>query len=510
VPDVSRLRDLWGNLELRGQVTLVVSLLAVLATAFFLFQFAAKPSYATLASGIDPAESADFTGALESAGIPYRLTNGGTGVSVPERELSEARVAISKQGLPRGGHVGFELFDKKSLGATDFQQKVDYQRALEGEIARTVEQIDGVQSAEVQLVLPEETLFADEGAKASAAVLLASAQLEPATIRGIAHLVSSSVKGLQAPSVTITDSTGQLLWPDADSATGGLSASAKLRAEQLYASQLSGQLNTLLASTLGPGKAQARVHANLSLDQTSRERVIYGKKGVELQSQTEEETLGSKGTTGSAPAGVSSNVPTYSGTTSAGGGKSDYLHKTESTTYGVDKTIERTTVAPGAVKKLDVAVMIDESVPTGQVDGITSALSAAAGIDEKRGDTLSVSTVKFAQPVDTVTGGGEPVVPFGIPRGFLKNGLIALGVLVFLIVVRRGLRRREREGIAPEPTWLREFQSAVPLAQLESAPTPRPNDAMIEERTALRTELEQIARNEPETVAAQVKQWLKD
>jgi flagellar M-ring protein FliF len=511
MPDLSRFRDIWGSLELRGQVTLVVSLLAVLGTAFFLYQFAAQPSYATLASGLDPAESAEFTSALEGAGIGYRLTGGGTGVSVDEGKLSEARVAISKQGLPRGGHVGFELFDKKSLGATDFQQKVDYQRALEGEIARTVEQIDGVQSAEVQLVLPEDTLFADEGAKASAAVLLSSAQLEPATVRGIAHLVSSSVKGLQAPSVTITDSTGQLLWPDADSAAGGLSASAKLRAEQLYAGQLTGQLNALLASTLGPGKAQARVHADLSLDQTSRERVIYGKKGIELQSQTEEETLGSKGATGSAPAGVSSNVPTYSGATTAGGGKSDYQHKTASKTYGVDKTIERTTVAPGAIKKLDVAVMVDESIPTGQVGALTSAISAAAGIDEKRGDTLSVSTVKFAQPVDPIAGGGgAPIVPFGIPRGLLKNMLIGLGMLVFLVVVRNGLRRREREGVAPEPTWLREFQSAVPLAQLESVPLPRPNDAMLEERTALRTELEHIARTEPETVAAQVKQWLKD
>ncbi len=513
MPDLSRLRDIWGSLELRGQVTLVVSLLAVLGTAVFLFRFAAQPSYATLASGLDPAESADFTQALEGAGISYRLSGGGTGVTVPERELSSARVAIAKSGVVRGGHVGFELFDKKSLGATDFQQKVDYQRALEGEIARTVEQIDGVQSAEVQLVLPEETLFADEGAKASSAVLLSGAQIDPATVRGIAHLVSSSVKGLQADNVTITDSSGQLLWPDADSANGGLSASSKLRAEQLYAGQLSGQLNALLASTLGPGKAQARVHAELSFDQTSIDRVTYGRKGIPLQSETDEETLGSKGSSSNPPAGVSSNVPTYGGNTVDSGGKSDYLHKTESKTYGVNKTIERTTVAPGAVKKLDVAVIVDESVPTGQVSALTSSLAAAAGINEKRGDKLSVSTVKFAQPVDAVggSGGGEPLVPFGVPRGLGKDVLIALGVIVFLLVVRRGLKRREAEGIAPEPTWLREIQSTVPLAELEASPPTRAQlDNIAEERSALRNELEQIARKEPEQVAIQVKQWLKE
>src|SRR5439155_6624807 len=279
MPDLSRLRDIWRGLELPGQVTLVASIVAVLVTAGFLFRFAAKPSYTTLLSGIDPAQSADITSALQGAGIPYHLGSGGTEISVAEGEVASARVALAKQGLPRGSHVGYEIFDKKSLGATDFQQKVDFQRALEGEVARTIEQIDGVRNADVQLVLPDDSLFADNGAKASAAVLLTASDLDAATIRGISHLVASSVKGLDASQVTITDSTGMLLWPTADGESGdGLSSSSRLHAEQLYASGVASDINALLTSTLGPGKAVARVHASLVLDQTSIDKVTYGKK----------------------------------------------------------------------------------------------------------------------------------------------------------------------------------------------------------------------------------------
>jgi flagellar M-ring protein FliF len=319
VPDASRLQDLWRGLELKGQVTIVGAAVAVIAAAFFLYGFAGKPSYTTLASGLQPSDSGDVTQALESAGIGYRLGNGGTSVSVPENDVAAARVALAKHGLPRGSHVGFELFDKKSLGVTDFQQKVDYQRALEGEIARTVEQIDGVHGAQVQLVLPDDSLFADQGPKASAAVLLTTAGLDASSVRAIAHLVASSVKGLDAAQVTITDSGGQLLWPTSDSGTTPSSAS-RLQAEQLYAGQVAGQVNALLTSTLGANKAESRVHATLAMDQTTLEKVTYGKKGIPLQQQTDTETLGGRGgsTAAGAGAGTTANTATYGGAGTTG------------------------------------------------------------------------------------------------------------------------------------------------------------------------------------------------
>jgi len=517
VPDASRVQDFWRGLELKGQVTIAASTVAVIAAAFFLYGFAGKPSYTTLASGLQPSDSGDVTQALESAGIGYRLGGGGTSVSVPESDVAAARVALAKQGLPRGSHVGFELFDKKSLGVTDFQQKVDYQRALEGEIARTVEQIDGVRGAQVQLVLPDDSLFADQGPKASAAVLLTTSGLDGSSVRAIAHLVASSVKGLDAAQVTITDSGGQLMWPTSDSGTTPSSAS-RLQAEQLYAGQLAGQVNALLTATLGANKAESRVHASLAMDQTTLEKVTYGKKGIPLQQQTDTETLGGQGTaaggTGGTGAGTTANTATYGGTgTAAAGanGSSNYNHKTDSTVYGVDKTIERTTVAPGAVQKLDVALLVDTSVAPQQVESLKQAVGAMAGIDTKRGDTLSVSRLTFAPVKASKPASAGPLGAVGSPFGLAKKVLLAIAALVFLMMMRKGLKRREDEGVVPEPTWLREIEASVPLAELEAAPTARiAIDPEAARRSTMKSELEEIARSQPQQVATQVTQWMKE
>jgi flagellar M-ring protein FliF len=513
MPDASRLQDIWRGLELKGQVTIVASAVAVIAAAFFLYGFAGKPSYTTLASGLQPSDSGDVTQALESAGIGYRLGGGGTSVSVPESDVAAARVALAKQGLPRGSHVGFELFDKKSLGVTDFQQKVDYQRALEGEIARTVEQIDGVRGAQVQLVLPDDSLFADQGPKASAAVLLTTAGLDASSVRAIAHLVASSVKGLDAAQVTITDSGGQLLWPTSDSGTTPSSAS-RLQAEQLYAGQLASQVNGLLTATLGANKAESRVHASLAMDQTTLEKVTYGKKGIPLQQQSDTETLGGKGGTaaGGAGAGTTANTATYGGTgTAAAAGSSNYNHTTDSTVYGVDKTIERTTVAPGAVQKLDVALLVDTSVAPQQVDSLKQAVGAMVGIDPKRGDTLSVSRLTFAPVKASKPATAGPLGAVGSPIALAKKVGLAIAALVFLMMMRKGLKRREEEGVVPEPTWLREIEASVPLAELEAAPTARIQiDPEAARRGSMKNELEEIARSQPQQVATQVTQWMKE
>ncbi len=505
--DLSRVRDLWRDLGAKGQLTIVASGVLVLVTVFLAYRFSGGPSYATVASGLEPSQASRAAKALEEAGIPYRIGAGGSSLSVKEADLSRARLALAEKSALPGSHVGFELFDKKSLAVTDFQQRVNYQRALEGEIARTIEQIDGVSGAEVQLVLPDDSVFLDEQAKASAAVLVAASRLDSSTVRGIAQLVSSSVKGLAPSRVTITDSAGNLLWPSADTGAGP-GALAKLEAEQAYANQLSSQVNALLASTLGPGKAQARVHAELSMDATEIAKVTYAGKGIPLQSQTETETLGSKGQAAAPPSGVSGNVPSYAGL-SASGGQSSYDRKTETTTYGVGKTVERITVAPGAVKRLDVALLVDRSVPQAQVTSLRSAVASMAGIDRARGDTLSVSRVDFAAPPPPPKSGG-PLTMVSRFLGPAKAAVMVIGALAFLALVVLGLRRREREQVAAEPTWLREIEASWPLRELE-APTMRLEvDADTQRRAALRGELEEVARSQPEQVALQVSQWMRE
>lgn len=508
----SRLRELWRGLEPRGQLTIVGSGLLVVVTLFLLYTYASKPGFTPVGTGLDPSKTAQMTKALESAGIAYRIGSGGTEVDVPDGSQSAARVALASKGLLGGSQVGLEIFDKQGIGATDFQQKIDYQRGLEGEVARAVEQVDGVTSADVQLVLPDDTLFADSAQKASAAVLLTTATaLDPSAISGIAHLVASAVKGLAVGDVTITDQSGTLLWPTADS-TGGTSATATLRADQLYAAQLSASIDSLLASTVGAGKAEARVHADLNTDQTTIDKVQYSKKGTPLADQTQQETLQSKGTGAAVPAGTSANtsgVPTYAGTGS--GGSSNYKSQSSSTTYGVDKTVSHTTVAPGTVRRLDVALLVDTSVPQAQVTALQKSVASLAGIDTKRGDTLAVSRIAFAKPPSATTTKAGPLAMLGNVAGLAKLVLAVVAAIVFLLLMRRGLKRREREGIAPEPTWLREIARAVPVGELEAGlGVRRALGPGVQRSAGLKAEAEEIAINQPEQIAAQVGQWLKE
>src|SRR3954451_17687847 len=242
---VARAAELWRSLELRAQIALAVSAIAVLGTGYFLFSLASKASYTVVASGLSATDGGDVANSLEGAGIAYRLSDGGATVSVSSSDATKARVKLAQDNLPSGGKEGFELFDKSSLGATDFEQKVKYQRAMEGEIGRTIESVDGVRSATVQLVLPKQSLFLDDGTKATAAVLLQSGgSLDAAAVAGIARLVSSSVEGLKTDDVTITDETGALLWPS--STSGGGTSASRLQAEQQYSNAVSAQIDSML------------------------------------------------------------------------------------------------------------------------------------------------------------------------------------------------------------------------------------------------------------------------
>ncbi len=421
-----------------------------------------------------------MTQALSAAGVAFHIVNGGTGIDVQDSQASEARIALASKGLTNGGQVGFEIFNKVSMGATDFQQKINYQRALEGEIDRAIQQINGISSADVQLVLPTDTLFVDQGSKASAAVMLtAGGQLDPSTVSGIAHLVAASVKGLDTANVTVTDQTGSLLWPNAN-ATGGVSASTKLGADQLYSSELAATINSMLIATLGPGKAQARVHADLNVDQTTIDKTSYAKAGTPLQTQLQQEKLKSTGGAPALPAGASTNT---SATYPAGGStssSSNYTNKSDNTVFGVDKTVQKTTVAPGTVNRLDVALLVDSSVPAATVSSLQKSVASMAGIMKN-------------------------------PLGAAKYVLLGLASLLFLFFMRRSLKRRENEGVAPEPTWLREIERSVAVAELEAAPPVRGAlDPAQARRAALKAEAEEIAKKQPEQIAVQVSEWLKD
>ncbi|HET6170995.1 MAG TPA: flagellar basal-body MS-ring/collar protein FliF [Gaiellales bacterium] len=510
--NLTSLRETWNGIETRSQLTLVASLLGALGMLFLLYTFATRPSYSTLASNLAPAETAKAENALGAAGIAYKTGNGGTQISVVSGKEAAARVALAQKGVLNGSHVGFELFDKTSLGATDFQQTVNYQRALEGEIASTIEQIQGVSSATVQLVLPDATIFADEQSKATAGVLVdGGSNLDEATIRGIAHLTAASVKNLDAQDVTITDETGALLWPTS-SGGSGLTAQGKLQADALYAAQLTSQINGLLTATLGPGKATARVHADLNADQTTIDKTTYAKKGVPLTQQTGVESLKSKGGAAAVPAGTSTNTtPSYAATAS-GNGQSQYSHKTGSTTFGVDKTVQRSIVAPGTINQLDLALVVDKSVPAAQVASLRKSVASMAGITPSRGDTFAVSRVAFAKPPAAATTPSPISGLMSDPMSLARPGLIGLASLVFLFLMRRTIKRREGDASVAEPTWLREIESGTrTVAELESAGDRAVLPARVRaQQSTIRDQVDEIVREQPKAVANQVAAWMKE
>jgi flagellar M-ring protein FliF len=289
-----------------------------------------------------------------------------------------------------------------------------------------------------------------------------------------------------------------------------MAATQKQAAEARYAQSMESNLNAMLVKTLGPGKAQVQVNADLNADQTTLKKLTYGKKGVVISSKKDDETLKGGGTAGGGgAAGTASNtVPSYAG--AGGGSGSNYKHKSEELVNGVDKQVAETQVAPGAVNKLNVGVLVDASVPPKSVAAIRQAVASTAGITPGRGDKLSVSQVAFAKPPVAAK---KPATAAAL--GFAKYIAAGLGLLAFLFFVTRHLRKREDQALIGQPVWLREIESPTSLAELErgldgyddTMALPR---ARRPEANPVRAELEELVDREPERVAHQVRAWMNE
>jgi flagellar M-ring protein FliF len=476
-------------------------------------QMASKQSYSTLEAGIDPAQSGKITSTLSAQGITAQLQNGGTAIAVPSGQVAKARVALATAGLLGSQQPGFSLMDKQQLGQSNFQQQVTYERALEGQLDSTIEQINGVSTAQVNLVLPnaQDQLFSDQSQPSTASVLLggSAGTLSSSSVRGIAQLVASSVPGLQSSKVTITGSDGSLLWPASNSdgsSDGGLLS--KDAAGMRYDSEMEAEVNAMLAQTVGANKASVVVNANVNADQATQDQLTYAKKGVPLTQQTGNEQLkGAGAASAGGTAGTSSNIPAYTTGGSSGGSGSNYNNRTANTTYGVSKTVTHSIIAPGAINQQSVSVMVDKTVPASEIPAIKQAVTNAVGIQAKRGDTLSVSQLAFA-PTKASPAAASAT---GSMMTYAKYGAIGLGSLLFLVFAGRTLRRREREGLAGQPTWLRELESPRTLASLQRAQVPEQEITQLQPAVSVaRRQVEELVQRDPERVAAQVRAWMAE
>ncbi len=463
-------KQLATRLTPRGWIILGAGAVAGILFIYLFVHMVSKPSYSTLATGLEPAQTGKMTAALDQQGIGYELQNNGTALAVQSNETAQARVALAGAGLLGNAQPGFKLFEKSSLGESQFQQQVTYQRALQGQLEQTIDNIQGVSGAQVELVMPnpQNQLFGESQNASSAAVLLSgTSSLSSTSVRGIAQLVASSVPGLRLQKVTITDGTGQLLWPSQNGEAGG-GAGGKQAAEERYDDGMEASLDEMLAQTLGPGKAVVQVYANLNTNQTTQESLTYGKAGVPLQQSKNLETLTGSG--GGAGATGTANIPAYAQTGASG--KSNYKHEVTGSSLGVDKTVTHSTVAPGEVESEHVSVLLDHSVPAASVGAIKEAVTNAAGLQPKRGDTISIGQMAFAKSTTPAAAEGAS----GGMLGYAKYALIGIASALFLFFTTRALRRREQEGIDNDPPWLRELELPVRLSELEREIPPRPAD----------------------------------
>ena len=487
---------------------------AAVAGILFIYLFVhmvSAPSYSTLLSGLDPSQTEKMTSTLSAHGVSYQLQNNGTALAVQSNQTAEARVALAGAGLLGNSQPDFKLFEKTSLGESNFQQQVTYQRALQGQLAETIDSVQGVSGAQVELVLPssQNQIFGESQGASSAAVLLSgTSSLDPGSVRGIAQLVASSVPGLQLDKVTITGASGELLWPAASGTAGGSETTVQ-EAERHYDQNMAASLDAMLAQTLGPGKAQALVYANMNVNQTTQESLTYAKAGVPLQQSKDIETLAGNGA-GTAAANVAG---------AATNGKSNYKHETTSSSLGVSKTVTHSTIAPGTVESQHVSVLLDHSVPASALPAIKEAVTNAAGIQAKRGDTISIGQVAFAKPAAEAAAASS-----GSMLAYAKYVLLAIGAIIFLFFTTRSLRKRESEAIE-EPVWLRELEAPMRLSELERETAVRPAPVMAGVGAAngngngngngslasgdpLRRQVEELAESDPEVVAQQLRQRL--
>jgi flagellar M-ring protein FliF len=448
----------------------VTAVIALLGAALYGALGADNVSMAPMFTRLDPMDAQSLVEELESRNVPYRLSADGTAVSVPKEQVARLRMEMASAGLPRGGGVGFELFDQSNLMMTDFAQRVNYRRALQGELARTVAQLPEVHTARVHLALPDNSLFTRDRSEASASVYLKLAPgrvLSAKQAQGIVHLVSSSVEGLPPGRVAVLDGNGRLLGPAPDS--DGLGATSRaLGIAQEYERRMEKRIVDLLEPLAGPGRVVARVSADLDLSRVEETEEQYDPDNSTLRTErTLEETTSQQRREAGGIAGTPGNLPAQPSAPGINGGtRSNSERTTTEADYAIPRTVRRVQRPMGQVQRLSIAVVVDTSEPAtdgaeveGQVqeaedadvapptvnlpsqEALSKVIEKAVGFDPERGDELEVMFASFTHPEEVGVGDmatATASVPAWIPiTGLLVASALLVGLMVFLAERKR-------------------------------------------------------------------------
>ena len=432
---------------------------ALVAFFTFIVTRLASPGMTLLYSGLDPADSGQIVQRMDTQGVPYELRGDGSQIYVPADQVAKLRLALASEGIPSGGSIGYEIFDRAdALGTTNFVQQINQIRALEGELARTIRSIRQVRAARVHLVMPKRELFSNDRAEPTASVVLTMAgSLDKGQVSAIQHLVSSAVPGMKANNVSVIDSNGELLARGADD--GELDAANSEDMRRSYEARISQGIEQMLAQTLGAGKVRAEVTAELDFNQVTTNTEDFNPDGQVVRStQTVEETGKSQESDNSNAVSAANNTPNPPGQQAGGGtgSQSQNTRNEETVNYEISKKVQTEIKASGNVKRISAAVLVDGTYDVAadgtktykprtadELANIEKLVKANVGYNEARGDVVQIVNMQFAEP-ELIDDSGTMV--FGLDKTDMMRlaELLVLSIvatLVLLLVVRPLLTR---------------------------------------------------------------------
>jgi flagellar M-ring protein FliF len=553
----AQLRTLAASLSAKQLVGLGVVFIAVIGVVVGSAYYISQPTYSLLVGDMDAETANAVIGKLKTNKIAYQLSDGGRSVSVPVEKVDELRLEMSSGGLPSAGRIGFEIFDKPAFGTTEFLEHVNYRRAIEGELARTIGTLSEVASARVHIAMAKESLFVDEDQPAKASVVLrlkANRPLAQATVRGIANLVAGSVESLRPEAVVILDTYGRPLTKPADG-DDALGSAAQADRQQQIERDLTQRVVTLLEPVVGEGHVRVNVAAHLNPESVEETEERWDPASVVRSRQTTTETGAMAGSSGgvagaranqpsalstaasnpanaAAPAAPASSVAALLAPTPPG-------KSSEVTNYEVGKTTRHTISPQGSLARLSVAVILDDERVAGKdgaapttkswdPDGIKrihGIVAAAVGFDEGRGDQLTVENIAF----DVAPAEPEPLKPTvmqqvtdavkeqwpGALRGVAIFGLAMLALFGVLRPIARAATRTVTPAALPAAAGAMAGASAARLptvkdlegqieAELDAA-TPRDRRLPV-----LTKRVAKLASDEPEQLARIVRGWIAE
>lgn len=453
-PAISQIAAFFKRLSPAQVLAMFLLAVSVAGFIFGLVYFMNRVEYVVLYANISPEDANAVVDRLKEQKVPYQLDDGGRTVRVPSDRVDEMRILMAGSGMSVGGGVGFEIFDKTNFGVTDFVQQVNYKRALEGELARTIAGLAEVSQARVHLVLPKETLFATEEGEGKASVVVKlkmGRSLTQSAVTGIVNLIASSVDGLRPESVSVLDAYGRLLSKPSAGDANEMLTDAQSRMKADVERQTSAKIVSILEPIVGEGRVRANVTADLDLDKVEETEEKFDPQSTVVRSQQKSnETSGTGGPGG--PPGTQGNQP--QGTTvaaSAAAGNQQFNRTTELTNYEVSKIVRHRVDPYGTVKKLSAAVIVDDQMKKGKdkkgVEQIVFAprtaedlkkfrdlVAAAVGIDAARGDQLTVENLAFGARQEMVEGGESPSFLAQYSGYILPVVKYAAFLLLFLLV----------------------------------------------------------------------------